>query len=455
VDFSGDNLLVRGVPGSGKTVVLLKRARRLSERLVDGRRPAVCIFTYNSALARYTNELMGRVRLRGFRVRTFHSWATATCCVVRNEPLVLLDDARRARLIQAALDDRRDQLPPGLLRRDIRSFWLPEFDWIKGRNIRTPDRYATVTRGGLGARLRRVDRRPVWDIFVEYNRRLFSSGSMDWHDPAPFLLDRFDDIPSRCLIDDILVDEAQDLTLAGLTLLRRVARRSLTIAADEAQKLYNTAFSWAEMGINIRGRASKRLQRTHRSTRQIIQLARSLSARPGESDETLPAAQGPKPVLHRRRSMLEERDLTIALIRALHRRYPDDIIGVIAVQNRCLAALQEHISGIPVETIRSGRGASWALTRPGVKLCTAHSAKGLEFDHVIFHRLNDGILPRYPPEELDDVGEFYMAARRLLYVAMTRGRLSLTITCSSPPSRFLRDLPRELYVPGTTPRSGP
>jgi superfamily I DNA/RNA helicase len=109
---------------------------------------------------------------------------------------------------------------------------------------------------------------------------------------------------------------------------------------------------------------------------------------------------------------------------------------------------QRHLPGIPVEKIQRGRDNDWRLMRPGVKLCTAHSAKGLEFDHVIIYRVNEGILPRKPPEELDEPAEaeFYMSARRLLYVAMTRARLSLRITSSRPPSRFVEEMPAELIL---------
>jgi hypothetical protein len=53
----------------------------------------------------------------------------------------------------------------------------------------------------------------------------------------------------------------------------------------------------------------------------------------------------------------------------------------------------------------------------GLTLVTAHSAKGLEFDHVVV--LDDAWTPR-PNEDPDE-------QRRLFYVAMTRARLSLCL----------------------------
>ncbi len=448
VDFSGKNLVIRGVPGSGKTVVLLRRAKRLISQVSLTGAPTVTIFTYNSSLASYASELVGAAGLQGVDVRTFHSWATKTIGAVTGRWMSFVNEQEQVAIIQAALDENRSQLPANLLKRDIIGFWIPEFSWIKGRNIRDAATYHEAVRSGLSTRLLREDRPLVWGVFKEYNRRLFAQGKMDWQDPAPWLLDNLDKIPQRCHIDHVLIDEAQDLTFASLTLLRKVTRQSLTIAADEAQKLYNTAFTWKEMDIEIRGQASKRLKKTFRSTRQIIQLAQGLGTRPADEAEELPDVQGPKPVLYRMHSKMAEKQQVIALATDLHRRFPEETIGIIGVQKNYLYSLASHLPGIPVEKIEKGKQNDWKLTRPGVKLCTAHSAKGLEFDHVIVYRVNEGILPRESTEELDEAAEaeFYMSARRLLYVAMTRARLSLRITCSTPPSRFIGELDEGLML---------
>jgi len=102
-------------------------------------------------------------------------------------------------------------------------------------------------------------------------------------------------------------------------------------------------------------------------------------------------------------------------------------------------------------------------TADGVRLMTAHTAKGLEFDHVIILRANPPSFP-WPfkeslvdfPQELrdpdsmatqDDKEMHNQEERRLFYVAMTRARDSLTIYAKRgtgkndpTPSGFLRDL---------------
>lgn len=85
-----------------------------------------------------------------------------------------------------------------------------------------------------------------------------------------------------------------------------------------------------------------------------------------------------------------------------------------------------------------------------VNLMTVHAAKGLEFDGVFVCGLEEGLLPH-----ANSLGsaESLEEERRLLYVAMTRARDWLYLTCASSrkqyqgvtvnrPSRFLFELPK-------------
>jgi superfamily I DNA/RNA helicase len=73
VEFSGPRLLISGPPGTGQTLVLLKRACRLSQQMPQAR---VLVVTFNKALAQYASD---QLRLNGARPNTsavhFHSWA--------------------------------------------------------------------------------------------------------------------------------------------------------------------------------------------------------------------------------------------------------------------------------------------------------------------------------------------------------------------------------------------
>ena len=96
----------------------------------------------------------------------------------------------------------------------------------------------------------------------------------------------------------------------------------------------------------------------------------------------------------------------------------------------------------PKRPVRTEKGAEC----PGAKHTTFHSAKGLEFKVVFVLGVTDGqFVPKddwsLKGEELDDC---LARERRLLYVAMTRARDFLFLTCSrGRASRFLSSVPGE------------
>src|SRR5512142_855287 len=98
-----------------------------------------------------------------------------------------------------------------------------------------------------------------------------------------------------------------------------------------------------------------------------------------------------------------------------------------------------------------------------VALMTLHAAKGLEFQAVFLAGVEDGTLPYERPwggEDRADREESLDEERRLCYVGMTRAKERLTLSLARrrigygeagpsyremPPSRFLQDLPPELF----------
>jgi DNA helicase-2/ATP-dependent DNA helicase PcrA len=95
-----------------------------------------------------------------------------------------------------------------------------------------------------------------------------------------------------------------------------------------------------------------------------------------------------------------------------------------------------------LEELRTLRAQGIGTPDARVVLSTIHSAKGLEFDHVIAVDFADGILPASP--DSDDPAACHAHSeeeRRLCYVGITRAKHRLTIlTYKNTPSRFVDEL---------------
>lgn len=96
-----------------------------------------------------------------------------------------------------------------------------------------------------------------------------------------------------------------------------------------------------------------------------------------------------------------------------------------------------------------------------VVLMTVHSSKGLEFPHVILVGMEAEL---FPGNRSSESAEELEEERRLCYVAITRAKQSLTITCArnrllygrtmyNHPSRFISEIPPECLATQLKPRT--
>lgn len=65
-----------------------------------------------------------------------------------------------------------------------------------------------------------------------------------------------------------------------------------------------------------------------------------------------------------------------------------------------------------------------------INYITIHSSKGLQYDHLFFVDVNDGVIPFYKSNNIQE-------DERLYYVALSRSALSINIMYDKKPSRFL------------------
>jgi superfamily I DNA/RNA helicase len=95
-----------------------------------------------------------------------------------------------------------------------------------------------------------------------------------------------------------------------------------------------------------------------------------------------------------------------------------------------------------------------------------HAAKGLEFDAVFLAGCEQGLLPLRLPGSGPGTEEEVAEERRLLFVACTRARAKLLLSCAARRTRYGSDQPAgrspflsaidpEIFGAATSPRSRP
>lgn len=446
VNYDGDELLIKGIAGSGKTTVLLNKAKKMIKKDPSIR---IGLFTYNKTLSQYAKIIAEQIGPRNLFVYTFHGWAAgALRDVTKKRKLFVTNTKDQKDFLKNAVEIvRQDSTHRFVTEEKFREFLAEEISWVKGKGIKNLTEYQDVSRTGRGSSVRvtKPDRKIMYRIFEEYERVKRNSGKIDYDDFALTLLENKEKIRDTYKFDQVMIDEGQDLQQVQLMLLRFIAKKGFAVAADKGQKIYKTSFTWKEIGINILGGRTKILQNSFRSTKQIIQMAYSLQLNDSIiKDEEyvmpiLPEYTGPVPDVYQCSTREKQDTAIVSTIKMLLQKNPDKTIGVLSREwksvNRFYYALQAE--SIPHEYIKKDQGNAHTA---GVKLTTFHSAKGLEFDYVIILDLVDDT----GDQELQDE-EYKEIERRLLYVSITRAKTYLQLYYYDQPSSLLKEIDSQFY----------
>lgn len=456
------DLLIQGIPGSGKSTILLARAQYLAETKPND---TILLLTFSRALTNYVKQLSNKTNSTPLDAKTFHQWAQEMLKETDYPHTRLVLGDQRVNTIKFAkniLNKHGENVTfpniKGKKNSDkaLLKFLCDEIEWIKGSGITSREDYLEIKRSGRenDIRISKDNRQTIYDVLEKYNELLQNHPKhqgIDGDDLARVIVEKANQIPPGLKPDHILVDEAQDLHTMQLKALSSVSNKSLTIGADKGQQIYRRTFTWKQAGIDVVGNRSRLLKQTFRSTRQIVQLANSFQ----EKDSLLvndkdyqkanvPEIEGRRPELVLCKDKETEEQQLVNYVTTIRSTYPDDTIGIIATSHFKLDSIGELLNGqgIPVYKIKDNEA---DIVSPGVKLITYPSSKGLEFDHVIVTDLKKGKMPYRYPSPGEDEEEFLSRERKKLYVAMTRAKKTLLLIAVKEYSSFVHDLNSELY----------
>lgn len=446
VNYTGEELLIKGIAGSGKTTVLLRKAVKLIKANPTVR---IALFTYNKTLSNYAKQIAEKIGEGNLFVYTFHGWAFSTIKAVQNKKfLSIASNKNQLSYLKEAIDVVKKISKHRFVQNEkFTEFLMEEIAWMKGKGIETEEKYFSVSRMGRGSSVRvtKSDRPIIFELFKAYERERLLSNKIEFDDFASILLKDKEKIKDNYKFDVVMVDEAQDLQQLQLQLLSYIAKSMFIVAADKGQKIYKTSFSWKDIGINILGGRTKILQNSFRSTKQIIQIAHSLQMNDSiiHDEEyvkpVFPDFTGPVPDVFKCSSKEHQDAAIINTVKKFIENNPNQTIGILARNWRSINRLYYSFQAqnIPYEFIKKDQGDTLS---PGIKLTTFHSAKGLEFDCVIIIDLVDDTLD----QELQDE-EYMEVERRLLYVSITRAKTYLQLYYFKKASSLLNEIDSKYY----------
>lgn len=461
-DYSGSFRLSGGA-GTGKTVVLLHRARRLA--LADPQ-ARVILTTFTRALAdnlrrdlerldadlpiadrlgdpgvlvRGVDQLAAEIRLKAgdafgqAAIDTIGSTREKTASPAEPDWLSAITQAGGA--LPIAL-----QSPP---------FFEDEYSQVVlPAGLLSADGYFTVRRPGRGVALDRGKRAGVWAVIEQMRKDQRIANQLGYGDIAAIDA-RWLTSTGTTLADHVLVDEGQDLEPTKWQLLRAIVAmgpNDLFIADDSHQRIYGRPTVLKHYGIQIQGR-SRRLTLNYRTTLENLRFALGVLAGEEYDDaEGLDvstegyrsARSGPKPSKHAGKSDTDQLDAIATDIR----RWMDEgtrpeTIAVLAASNNAAKKVQQGLAQreISVALLTSPR-----VTGGQPVAMTMQKSKGMEFSRVVLFDVSDGTFPPpwaykgVPDEDRPDKDKQF---RSLLYVAASRARDELVVTWKGAPSTLL------------------
>jgi len=431
---------ISGSAGTGKTIVALHRAAFLAKSRGTGvllttfSKPlAAALAKKRDILAQSEPELRDLVTVAALDQAAFEIYTRQF-----GQPTMATASQVRA-AIKAAQDA------------SLGNSFTPQFlfeEWgelVDAWNVTEASAYASIPRLGRRTRLGPVQRESAWQVFTFVQKRLAERNVTTWSQLYARLAEWLSEKNGRLLFSHVVVDEAQDLSVAQsrfLAAIGKLDKEAIFFTGDQGQRIFHLPFSWISLGIDIRGRGHS-LKVNYRTSHQIRSTADRLlpsvivdvdgveESRRG----TVSVFDGPDPQIILAADEGEEIELVANYLRTClaEGMEPRDLAILVRSQRQFSRARSAaNAAGLDYE------GAN------GITITAMHDAKGLEFRGVAVMACDDDVIPDGGRiAAIGDMAEMeavFESERHLLYVACTRPRDRLIVTAIEPGSEFLVDL---------------
>lgn len=464
-DYKGPARL-RGVSGSGKTSVLVHRARYLAKKYSQPVLLVTLTESMRKLLEKLVDELCGAEKSL-IVTRTMNSLGKEVLLMLSNETSPQMITAEQQ---QKYLESVKGELQSAegfaktpfaqMTDTEFDIFLKEEFEYIRGRlrpslffNYLDSNQF---NRRGRGIPLNKVLREHILQAVTNYTSQVVANNLYD-HE---LIVSKAVDLllannNAQGLYRCILSDEVQDLTELDLVMLSQLmtpqsdklasVENGLFLAGDGAQSIYKRGFALKRAGIDVIGR-SVSLKKNYRNTHEILSAAFNLVSEyefaDTDEDEICQPVKpdfakrhGPRPLLLQCNNPEDEVQAVAQKVYALMAAgQTAGQICIIAPQSRLREGVKSALLAKSIPSAELKQDVDYESDN--VKVSTIESAKGHEFASVFIMGLVEGVFPNTQIREHEIARE---ASR--LYVAMTRARETLIVTYSPsqsyPASRFL------------------
>lgn len=440
---------VTGSAGTGKTVVALHRAANILKRDAAAK---LLLTTFSLPLANALEKKLSI--LIGENKGVVHRATILPFNGVASDLFTLAfghhPKAASEPQISAALKAAADELGlTGFTLRFLVSEWM---NLVDAWQVSTLEEYQNVPRIGRKARLGAKQREKLWPVFERARQTFDAQGILTW--PAIFgrVTTHFAEKATKPF-SHAVVDEAQDLGVSELRMLAAITPATadaLFFAGDVGQRIFQEAFSWKAVGIDLRGR-SRTLKVNYRTSHQIRSAAdRLMPSTQQDADGvvqdrrgTVSVFNGPDPEIHTFSTSDDEIAgvadwIATAIQNGVEPAEIAVFVRTTSELNRARAAVK---AAGQVQLELSERHES-----PGgrVAIGPMHLAKGLEYKAIAVMACDDDVLPLAErisaAADEAELEEIYEAERQLFYVACTRARDLLLVTGVGAGSAYLMDI---------------
>ncbi len=473
------HMMVKGVAGSGKTTVAIRRISFLQHHYSPEDNDIVLLVTYNKTLLQY-------IKYQYHKLADDEQERFETLFANNNEVKIVTIDSimykyftHYARRMNLSLKASNKTLEQKVMMKAIHQvqqhypknkvlspknllFLLDEVTWINACQIEDVETYQQIDRigrttGGRGAPQKLTKnsdlRRAIFELMETFNAMLAQEGFLTFKQMNLLALKEAQEV-NHGKYTHIIIDESQDLTKVQLEFIKCIYQEkpysSLLFVADNTQSIYSQSWlgkgrPYTSIGYDMSGK-SRTLSKNYRTTTEISKAAYQLI----ENDETInnnvdfvkPSLidrHGHSPIYRFFVNGQNQTDYLVSEIKTLLNDYSLADICVVAKEKRLIENAGQALEnqGIPCDILQTS-DANFDSNK--VKLVTMHSIKGLEFKVIFLIDLNEGVIPNTSLYDLDDEEAIDSEERKLLYVGMTRANELLYMSSVKRPSKFIKEI---------------